>query len=545
MQQANTRLPSWQLQAIAEVERRNRENPPETAIAARDWSDQFYIPETEQPIELMLHQCAILQLAFPSPDVVPYQTVVYSTVKKSGKTAMAGYIARWAAETWGSHQEILCLANDQEQAAGRIFKAARASIELTPGYDGKNRVLPGVWLVREREMTHIPSRSTIRALAADYKGEAGGNPSLSLWSELWGYEHERMERLWDELTPSPVRPVSMRWVETYAGYTGESKLLFSLYEQGVKRGQRLTVADLDAAGVEEPDRAFAEATKPTDTVPIWVNDGLLCYWDTGAQARRMLWQTDERGRAYYVQQQKDLRASAFNRFHLNLWAAAQSAFVDIEDWDSCADPEACRPLPGYRARRLIDDIESGAFAEFVAGWRAKAFTKQRVTVGVDASVSKDCTALVVCGKSPAGRVLLREVWIWTPADCPGGKMDYERSLTPALLLLNAVCRILRVEYDPHQLHNWATRMKKHKINMKPFPQGDQRLLSDAQLCDLIEAGLISHNGDKEIRDHVLNAAAKIDTDGRKLRIVKKGTGPIDGVVALSMGAYKVPVLKMA
>lgn len=553
MRAASTPAPSWQQQALAERERRRRQDNQEQGryVDILRWpSENFYIPETEQPIELAPHQKAILRIAFPASGEFPFTTVVYSTVKKSGKTAIAGMVARWAAECWGPYQEILCLANDFEQAAGRDYKAARTSIELSPGYDLKRKVLPGRWLVRDKEMTHYTSRSTIRALASDYKGEAGGNPSLSLWSELWGYDLERMLRLWDELTPSPVRKVSMRWVETYAGWSGESTLLYDLFEQGTKRGDRLHVSDLEALGVEEPDRAFAEACRPNDVVPIWVNEdaALLCYWDSGERARRMVWQTPD----YYDREQASLRESAYNRFHLNFWASRESAFINIDEWDDCKRPALCPVLPDYKLRLTIDDIKSSAFEALLKKWVAqqRGARGPMVVIGVDASVSKDCTAMVVCGKAPTGEVLLFESWIWTPADLPGGKMNYERSLTPALLGIKAVSKkIVRVEYDPHQLHGWATRMHdEYRIVTKPFSQGNQRLLSDKQLCDLIEDRRIYHSGRfNELREHLLNSAAKIDDDGSRLRIVKKGsgTGPIDGVVALSMASYKVPKLNIA
>jgi len=116
-----------------EHERLNRElqlvpmpRPPDII----DWAEQsFYIPETGKPIELMGFQKAILRYIFRlQPDGRwPFTTVVWSTVKKSGKTAQAGLVARWAAETWGRHGEVSCLANDFEQAQGRTLTPTETS----------------------------------------------------------------------------------------------------------------------------------------------------------------------------------------------------------------------------------------------------------------------------------------------------------------------------------------------------------------------------------------------------------------------------------
>ena len=136
---------------------------------------RYYIPETNKPIQLLPHQIAILNYAFDHD----YQTIVYSTVKKSGKTAIAALVARWIAETCGNNTEVYLIANDYEQARGRVYQKALESIELTPGYNITQRVLPGRWRIVERQATFLPTRSIMRAVSGDYKGEAGSNPTAT------------------------------------------------------------------------------------------------------------------------------------------------------------------------------------------------------------------------------------------------------------------------------------------------------------------------------------------------------------------------------
>lgn len=122
-----------------------------------DWAEaNFYIPtDFSKPrlISLLPHQKIILDLFF-NPVVAQklgcgpnFQTLVYSTIKKSGKTAIAAVVARWITETWGSHSEVFSLANDLEQARGRIYQAAITSIELTPGYTRQAKGIPNRWRV--------------------------------------------------------------------------------------------------------------------------------------------------------------------------------------------------------------------------------------------------------------------------------------------------------------------------------------------------------------------------------------------------------------
>ena len=249
------------------------------------WAEScFYVPEPAGPIVLQPHQKALLR-AIESRDPSGrhrFRTVVYSTPKKSGKTTIAALVARFRAESGGAHQEIYCVANDFEQAQGRVFQAARTSIETMPGWER-------CWKTGEKELRHLPSGSVIRAIANDYQGEAGANPSLTVWTELWGYQSERSRRLWEELTPVPTRD-STRLIETYAGFDGESDLLWELYERGVQEGRQLNawaLHELTQIGLG----CFEEAPNPDSLVPVWVDEAsaLLVYWDTGEGARRMPW----------------------------------------------------------------------------------------------------------------------------------------------------------------------------------------------------------------------------------------------------------------
>ena len=71
---------------------------------------------------------------------------------------------------------------------------------------------------------------------------------------------------------------------------------------------------------------------------------------------------------------------------------------------------------------------------------------------------------------------------------------------------------------------------------RELSQGEPRLRADKQLRDLIQSRRIAHDGDPELREHILNAHAKVDeTYGSHLRIVKASAGRhVDLAVALSM-----------
>ena len=478
------------------------------------WAEQaFSVLEPLGPIRLAPHQKSLLRLLERRrPDGRhAFTTVVYSAPKKSGKTTVAALVARYRAET-GLRQEIVCAANDLEQAQGRVFQAIRTSIELNEHWERH-------WETTHRVLRHRASGSVIRAVPSDFKGEAGGNHSMAVFTELWGYETEAARRLYEELTPVPTRD-STRLVETYAGFEGEADLLWDLYEQGVLSGRQHTGGELDALtgcglGV------FAEAESADAPVPVWVDEpaGLLVYWDSGEIARRMPWQQGERGVTYYAEQAATLRPAQFDRLHNNRWVTPEEAFVPLEWWDACADAPGPPLLPGLRDGMVL---------------------------AADASVTGDTTALVGVTRHPDHRrhpdeLVVRFARCWQPSrERP---MNYAETLLPAIREACEHWNVTKVCYDAYQLHQPMTDLKRElMVWVSDFKQQSDRERADKQRYDLIRERRIHHFGEQQpaLRAHVLQANAKLSgPDERRMRIVKRSSGqPIDLVVALSMAAYE-------
>lgn len=505
------------------------------------WGESKYWIATDSGrprlIKLMPHQKVILTLYFGEGIAEalgcsgPFQTIVFSTIKKSGKTALAGLVARWIAETWGSHVEVYTMANDLEQARGRIYAAALTSIELDPNYSRKAKGIPEQWRIIEREASYLPTHSTMRAVSADYKGEAGSNPVATLWSELWGYTSEASLRLWEELTPVPTRPRSIRYVETYAGYHGESGILNDLEDRmrDPRNGsRRLTHEDLAKVGLYWPWPEEKE-------LPLYIHEvsRTIAYWDSGEAARRMPWQTKE----YYDAQRATLRDQAYTRLHENVRVSSVDNFVPVEWWDRLKEPD----MP-----ELGDN--------------------EPVVVGADASVTGDCTGIVAVGRDkrkPGQAVLVRRAKCWYPSK--GHPLDYSTTLEPTLLQwctghihwpdekcdnfakIDALgpCKpvkpmnVVQIAYDEYQLHDMMTRFRNAAIAWcKKFGQQADRSIADKQLYDLIKDQNIHHTGDMDLRDHIQNCAAKVPVgDNTRMRLVKKADNlKIDLAVGTSMAA---------
>lgn len=474
------------------------------------WAERhFYIEDTQLPIQLLPHQKAILRYATQRDEKgrLRWSTVIYSTIKKSGKTAVAGIVVGWAAETWGRFGEILCVGNDAEQARERAFKAWKTAVELTPGYSIAKQALPDRWRVLSKEMQCTETGTTVKAIATDYKGEAGANPILVVWTELWGYTLRRDLRFWAEMAPSPTRPDSLQWIETYAGYEGESELLYTLYSNVVKDGRQLTAGELGDLS------AFPEAPNADSLVPCWVNERarIFAYWDSGPQARRMPWQQGEGGERYYAAEAGRQTTAQMDRLHSNLWVSAESAFIPIEWWDAATDP---KPM-------LLGD-------------------RTPMVIALDAAVTGDCFGLVAITRDPdkldPPGLIVRFVRKWDPP--PGGAIDFAGP-EEAVRRLCRDFNVVEVAYDPYQLHDLATRLMQASVAwFRPFHQGEARLVADKGLYDLIVHRRIRHDGNLDLREHLTNANAKHTAgEDTRLRLVKKSdTRKIDLAVCLSMSA---------
>jgi phage terminase large subunit-like protein len=260
-------------------------------------------PETGKPFVLLDAERAFLEHAFRTDDSgrLIYPEQLYSCPKKSGKTGFAAmHLTTTTLVFGGRFAEAYCVANDFDQAQGRVFQAVRRICEASPH------------LRRECNITasriEFPQTgAVIQAIGSDYAGSAGANPVISSFDELWGCVSERSRRLWDEMVPSPVRRISARLITTYAGFESESVLLEELYKRGL--AQRQVGTDLHTG------------------------DGLLMFWSHTPVAP---WQ-DER---WLADMRRTLRPNQYLRMIENRFVTTESSFVDMADWDACVDSAA-------------------------------------------------------------------------------------------------------------------------------------------------------------------------------------------------------------
>lgn len=428
-----------------------------------------------------------------------YATIVYSAPKKSGKSALTSAVALYVAyHTPNSF--VACLANDGSQANDRLYGPIYTNFRL-------HRQLGGIFKDATPKIGEVTLENftKIRAVPCDAAGEAGAQPLATFWSELWGFNTPKKSALFVEMTvPPTLYGRAFRWIESYAGYSGESEILEQIYETGFSQG--------------EPHPEFDLEGRHGKVVRVNKRARMFCYWDTEP---RMPWQNDD----YYQEEAQILPAAEFERLHRNLWVSPVSAFVEQAWWKACERLD----LPPLRDGDLTP-----------------------VVVGIDMAVTGDCAALVAVTRDPANPatgVAVRGVRILNPKRL-GGTIDQETVVRPIIEewanKWNVVCWV----YDPREMAKLAQDMTREGFGwFKPFGQVQPRTIADKQLRDMIMARQVSwnrettegnigrHGGDEDsLFRHIIQAGA--DTSSDAYRISKLSpSAKIDGAVALSQAAH--------
>jgi phage terminase large subunit-like protein len=433
-------------------------------------------PETGKPFQLLAAEKDFLAHAFKrdADGRLLYPEQCFAAPKKSGKTGFAALHMLATVLLFGDRfAEGYALANDLEQAQSRVFQAIRRIVEASPLLKSEARI------TADKIVFPAFHSATISAIACDYTGAAGGNPTISCFDELWGFTSENSRRLWDEMVPPPTRKIACRLVVTYAGFSGESVLLEELHARGM--------------------------ALPEVAPSLHAGDGMLMFWSHTPIAP---WQTE----SWLAEMRRSLRPNQFLRMIENRFVTSESSFVDMAKWDACVDPTL---TPVYSDKNLP------------------------VHIGVDASTKHDSTAIVAVTPLPDKRVRVVAHRVFQPT--PDQPLDFEATVEATLIDLCNRFAVRAIHFDPYQMQSTAQRLAKRGLPVQEFPQTVPNLtIASQRLWELIEArGLILYP-DAAMR---LAASRAIAIESpRGWRIAKeKQSHKIDVIVALGMAAHAAVV----
>jgi len=414
----------------------------------------------------------------------PYATVVWSDIKKTGKSTLVAAITAWMIECGPPSSEAYICANSEAQSERIIFHDICFHFKKK----GNARVL--------KEEVQIPDTdSVIRTLTKSYTSSAGGRHMISVWDELHGATSEDDRRRWDEMTPIPTIPHSLRLVSSYAGFFDESHLLYDLYLAGVDKDE-----DMNGRGTKVPG---------LEDLACYANGDLFIHW---GHEPMMPWQTED----YYNKAILTERPAAYLRLHENRWVTSNEQFIPIEWWD---------------------DDASTHFPQGADIWLEHPYRNNPVYVGVDTGIKHDCTAVIgVTGDSSTGKVIILFHKIWTPVENDPLNLDVVEKY------IFDQCnkyKVMEIACDPSQMLQTMTRLRSVGKNVFEFTQNGNAMVQASQcLYDLMHNHNLWGYPSEEIREHLMNVVAQHTSAG--FRIVKDKTNyrlarkKIDLAVALAM-----------
>ena len=424
----------------------------------------------------------------------PYETVIYSAIKKEGKTTIAGSVGAWYAECARPGTEIYVIANSQEQGANRAFKDMTFHFKHRIKERGRRFCKIGEYRI------DLQNGTSIQVLSNSFRASAGARQALTLFDELWGAVNEADQRMWDEMVPIATIPLSLRFISTYAGFENESTLLWDLYMRGIGPGE----------GSEYEKLGQGKKIPELKDLPCWENKSMFTYWD---HEPRMPWQTEQE----MEKNRETQRPAAFLRLFMNHWVTSHEMFIPSEWWT----------------------FASKAYENPATLWDAHPYRKWPITIGIDAGIQRDSTAMVgVAYDAKRGKVGIVFHYIWTPTK--ENPIDLDITVVNTLRELKSRgFNISNIVYDKTHMLQTMSNLKKEGFPCQIFEQTVPNMTAASQLLyELFKNRNIEAYPNEDMRRHIMSAVA--ETNNRGYRIVKVNTGrknQIDAAIALAMAAY--------
>ena len=420
--------------------------------------------------------------------------------RKNGKSTLGAALAIYALVCLGPASHVYSCAGDRKQAS-IVFDEAKRMVLAEPELAEIIRV--------QRWHLEGPHDSVYRVLSADAELQQGLNPSFVIFDEV---HVQPNEDLWNAMVMgmgARARPMIVGI--TTAGYDEES-LAYRLFAYG---------KSLEAGQVEDPAFYFRwyEPSQPDADY----RDPAVWYEANPALGDFLTVEPFQTAvRSGFPKE------SAFRRFYLNQWTAAEELWLPAGAWED------------QRATFALD-------------------RKLPVAVGIDPAYSDDTFAVVVAQKRdediylrarffmnpyPVGHSQ-RSEWIVDHEEVRGYLRDLAREFpVPATKIDGRTISGPAFIYDPSSFTESAQILEEEGLAMIEFPQTDARMLPATRLFyDLLMAKHVWHDGDAVLASHFRNVhAVERGENGWRLRKATKSSArKIDGAIASVLAVWQAMV----
>jgi len=397
-----------------------------------------------------------------------YRRALIGLPRKNGKSLMGSTIAVYSMIAGEAGAEVYAVAGDRQQAR-IIFNEAKQQVQQSPMLSEITKVY--------RDALEMPAfGSVFRVLSSEFKSQAGLNPSMVLFDELW---NQRDSELYDQMTlGSGARLEPMVISITTAGFDLDTPA-GKLYSYGKR-----------CAAGEVEDDGFG----------FW-------WWEAQQDCQiqdRLEWRKANPNLAEGLLSLEDLSVasiqtaeSAFRRWRLNQWVRTQESWLPVGAWEACT------------SNALLE--------ESLPVW-----------VGIDMALKHDSVAVVVAQPQGENVVVRAQVWNTTEEGVDVAEVEaYLREL-------HYKYQVKEFAYDPAYFQRSAEALLDDGLMMVEFPQSGQRMVpACGHAYEMIAQRRVWHDGSLTLTDHVLSAAQRITDNGWRLS-KNKSRRKIDACIAMVM-----------
>lgn len=398
-----------------------------------------------------------------------YRRALIGLPRKNGKSLMMSAVGVYSMIAGEAGSEIYAVANDRQQAR-IIFNEAKQQIQNSPLLAAEAKVY--------RDAIEMPRfGSVFRVLSSEVRAQAGLNPSVTLFDEVWGQQNSD---LYDQMTLGSGNRIEPMIISiTTAGFDYES-LAGKMYQYGKQ-----------VAAGEVDDEAFG----------FW-------WWEAPADCDindRKAWEIANPNLAEGLLDPEDLAVavkqtaeSSVRRWRLNNWTRSQESWLPTGAWEQCVD----------HTLTLDEDLP--------------------VWVGIDMALKRDTIA--VCVAQPQGERVVVRARIWQPEVDGVDVAGVEAHLRE----LHNTYQVQEFVYDPAFFERSAEILSDEGMNMVTFAQSAQRMIpACGNAYEMIVAKKVAHDGSPMFTDQVLSAAQRMSANGWTLS-KGKSKRKIDACIAMVM-----------
>lgn len=427
-----------------------------------------------------------------------WRTIGLIVPRKNGKTlALAALALYKLIEDAGQPEILLAAASDKQ--AGRLFDAVVSFLRRNHDLDD---------LVHRREyvgeIVNIETGGKIIRMPSSGETLDGFNPSLAICDELHAWNTPTRRRVWTAMTTGGgARRKTQVITITTAGEASQrsSSILGRLIDGNEASGDVERHPGLTISRNWQGRTLLYNYSAPTGD-------------PTDVEAMKLANPASWIDRDFLVRQSSDPAHSKGTvlQMHGCVWAESVEAWVSMNQWEACREPDA--------------EIPAGA----------------EVAVGVDIGITHDSTAVAVAHVRDDGRIHVQAT-VWSAVErvmadvlVPGGAMDLSL-IEEHIMHLAERYSVIEVAYDPRFFERSAQLLAGDLV-MVPMHQQSGPMADAYQewYASILERRLV-HSGQAVLTAHVMATAAQQTERGWRVSKIRQNQR-IDALVASAIAVYR-------